>query len=205
MAFMSASRGRPRSYDRDHALEQAMLLFWERGFEGAGTRELCAAMGISPPSLYHAFGSKQQLFEEVVRTYSQRYTGFVEAAFEEEPDARRAALRLLTGAAHQYTQPGCPAGCLIMNSAAGPSSASPEVESGLQSIRRAISRRLLSALRTDQEAGLLPAALDVHGFGMHVLAIWNGMSMQARDGARREELEAGIAAFMATWPATQPH
>ena len=200
---MSASRGRPRGFDRDAALEKAMLLFWDRGFESVGTRELCTAMGISPPSLYHAFGSKQRLFEEVVSSYSDRYTGFVEAAFDEEPDARSATLRLLTGAAHQYTQPGCPAGCLIMNSAAGPSSASPEVDSDLQAIRQAISRRLLSALGADQEAGRLPAALDVHGFGMHILAIWNGMSMQARDGARREELEAGIAAFMATWPAAE--
>lgn len=180
-----------------------MLLFWERGYESAGTRELCTAMGISAPSLYNAFGSKQQLFEEVVTTYADRYTGFVEAAFDEEPDARGATLRLLTGAAHQYTQPGCPAGCLIMNNAAGPASASPEVDSGLRSIRRAISRRLLTVLSTDQEAGRLPAALDVHGFGMHILAIWNGMSMQARDGARRNELEAGIAAFMSTWPTTE--
>lgn len=180
-----------------------MLLFWERGFEGAGTRELCTAMGISPPSLYHAFGSKLQLFEEVVSTYSERYTGFVAAAFEEQPDARRATAHLLAGAARQYTQPGCPAGCLIMNSAAGPATSTPEVETALQSIRQAISRRLLAALVADQDAGLLPADLDVHGFGMHVLAIWNGMSMQARDGARREELEAGIAAFMATWPAAE--
>ena len=180
-----------------------MLLFWDRGYGGAGTRELCAAMGISAPSLYHAFGSKQQLFEEVVRVYTDRYTGFVEAAFDEEADARGATRRLLTGAAHQYTQPGCPAGCLIMNNASTASASSPEIDAGLRAIRHAIGQRLQDALAADRDAGRLPAGIDVDGFAMHILAIWNGMSMQARDGARREELESGVAAFLATWPAAE--
>lgn len=177
-----------------------MLLFWERGYEGTSTRDLCTAMGISAPSLYSAFGSKQQLFEEVVRAYSDRYTGFVEAAFHDEADARGATRRLLIGSAHQYTQPGCPAGCLIMNHASTSSASSPEIDLGLQEIRRAIGTRLLAALTEDSAAGRLPASLDLHGFSMHILAIWNGMSMQARDGAQRADLEAGVEAFMATWP-----
>ena len=178
-----------------------MFLFWERGYETVGTRELCAAMGISAPSLYNTFTSKQALFEEVVRSYSDRYTGFVEAALVEEPDARRATQRLLTGAAHQYTQPGCPAGCLIMNNSANFAESSDEVDANLRIIRSSIGQRLRAKLQADAEAGRLPGSLDPHGFAMHILAIWNGMAMQARDGAQREDLESGIAAFMATWPA----
>ena len=180
-----------------------MFLFWERGYEAVGTRELCAAMGISAPSLYNTFTSKQVLFEEVVRSYADRYTGFIEVAFVEEPDARRATRRLLTGAAHQYTQPGCPAGCLIMNNSANFSASSPEIDEGLRAIRGMIGQRLLAKLQEDVEAGRLPASLDVDGFAMHILAIWNGMAMQARDGARREQLESGIAMFLATWPAAE--
>lgn len=180
-----------------------MFLFWERGYEAVGTRELCATMGISAPSLYNSFTSKQVLFEEVVRTYADRYTGFVEAAFEDEPDAHGATRRLLTGAAHQYTQPGCPAGCLIMNNSANFAQSSDEIDEGLRTIRATIGQRLLAKLDEDVEAGRFPASLDVRGFAMHILAIWNGMAMQARDGAQRSELEAGVAAFLATWPAVE--
>lgn len=178
-----------------------MFLFWERGYGAVGTRELCTTMGISAPSLYNAFTNKQVLFEEVVQTYADRYTGFVEVAFDEEPDARGATLRLLTGAAHQYTQPGCPAGCLIMNNSATLAASSDEVDDDLRKIRNSIGQRLRQKLQEDLDAGRLPSTLDAHGFAMHILAIWNGMAMQARDGAQREDLESGIAAFMATWPA----
>lgn len=178
-----------------------MLLFWERGYETVGTRELCAAMGISAPSLYNAFTSKQVLFEEVIRCYAERYTGFVEAAFVDEPDARGATERLLTGAAHQYTRPGCPAGCLIMNNSANFAGSSEEVAATLRTIRGTIGERVQAKLQEDVDSGRLPASLDLRGLAMHILAIWNGMAMQARDGAGREDLESAIATFMATWPA----
>jgi AcrR family transcriptional regulator len=61
---VSKARGRPLSFDRDKALEDAMHVFWERGYEAASISELTAAMGITPPSLYTAFGDKEHLFLE---------------------------------------------------------------------------------------------------------------------------------------------
>ena len=81
-------RGRPRSFDREAALEQALRTFWEHGYDGTSVADLTRAMGIGPPSLYAAFGDKRTLFEEVVESYVTRYGVFLRRALDEEPTAR---------------------------------------------------------------------------------------------------------------------
>src|SRR3978361_1815132 len=73
--------GRPLSFDRDAALERAMLVFWRYGYEAASLQELTSAMGITPPSLYSAFGDKEQLFLEAVARYSDRNCSAVQCLF----------------------------------------------------------------------------------------------------------------------------
>lgn len=102
-------RGRPRSFDRETALEQAIRTFWEHGYEATSVTDLTRAMGIGAPSMYAAFGDKQSLFEEVVRVYGQTYGGFGERAFAEEPTVRGGVARMLHEAAAKYTEAGHPA------------------------------------------------------------------------------------------------
>src|SRR5580765_8758958 len=92
-------RGRPLSFDRDAALERAMHVFWERGYEAASISDLTAAMGITPPSLYTAFGDKEHLFLEAIERYGKGPGGFGQRALDEEPTARQAVQRLLDEAA----------------------------------------------------------------------------------------------------------
>lgn len=90
MATTTAKRGRPRSFDREAALEQALRLFWERGYEATSVADLTAAMGIRPPSLYAAFGDKSALFGEVVDRYREGHGAYATRALAEEPTARAA-------------------------------------------------------------------------------------------------------------------
>src|SRR5271154_809619 len=107
-------RGRPRSFDLDKALNAAMNVFWREGYEGASLSDLTEAMGITRPSLYAAFGNKEDLFRQVLDRYDERTAGFLVDSIE-APTARTVAERLLRGAAHFHADLNNPPGCLMVH------------------------------------------------------------------------------------------
>ncbi|MEU5097336.1 TetR/AcrR family transcriptional regulator [Streptomyces sp. NPDC020996] len=193
-------RGRPRSFDRETALEKAVMAFWEHGYEATSVSDLTRAMGIGAPSLYAAFGDKQALFDEVVRVYGTRYGSFAERALAEEPTARAAVERILREAAVEYTTPGRPHGCLVIHAATN--CTSPEVEESLRERRKADIAAFESRIRDGIAVGELPAGADARALARHTGAVLQGMSQQARDGASREELEALAEIALTIWPRT---
>ncbi|MFI6438785.1 TetR/AcrR family transcriptional regulator [Streptomyces sp. NPDC050759] len=196
----SRPRGRPRSFDRETALEKAILAFWEHGYEATSVSDLTRVMDIGAPSLYAAFGDKRSLFDEVVREYGQRYGSFGDRALAEEPTARAAVERTLREAAAEYTAPGRPHGCLVIHAATNCST--PGVEESLRARRNANIAALESRIRAEIAAGELPAGTNAAALARHAGAVIQGMSQQARDGASREELEAVAEIAMAIWPRT---
>ncbi|MGI5457906.1 TetR/AcrR family transcriptional regulator [Streptomyces sp. CA-249302] len=193
-------RGRPRSFDRETALEKAVMAFWEHGYEATSVADLTRVMGIGAPSLYAAFGDKRALFEEVVTVYGTRYGSFTDQALAEEPTARAAVSRMLREAAAEYTAPGRPHGCLVIHAATN--CTSPEVEGSLRERRNGNIAAVESRIRADVAAGELPTGTDAGALARHAGAVVQGMSQQARDGASREELEAVAEIAMAIWPRT---
>jgi TetR/AcrR family transcriptional regulator, copper-responsive repressor len=135
-------RGRPRSFDRDRALERAMHVFWRQGYEGTSVSDLTRAMGINPPSLYAAFGDKEQLYLEALGRYQERRLKLVAQWFEEEPTAKAAVRRLLTEAACRLARSGAPRGSMLVLSATQCSAASLQPE---LAERRANMRAILKA------------------------------------------------------------
>jgi AcrR family transcriptional regulator len=198
--IVSKQRGRPRSFDRETALEKAVMAFWEHGYEATSVSDLTRVMGIGAPSLYAAFGDKRALFEEVVTSYGTRYGSFADRALAEEHTARAAVERMLREAAVEYTTPGRPHGCLVMHAATN--CATPEVEDSLRERRNANIAAFESRMRAGIAAGELPAGTDAAALARHTGAIIQGMSQQARDGASREQLEALAEIAMAIWPRT---
>jgi AcrR family transcriptional regulator len=196
----SKPRGRPRSFDRATALEQAILAFWEHGYEATSVSDLTRVMDIGAPSLYAAFGDKRSLFEEVVKEYGARYGSFGDRALAEEPTARAAVERLLREAAVEYTAPGHPHGCLVIHAATNCST--PEVEESLRGRRNANIAAIEGRIGAGIAAGELPAGTDAAALARYTGAVIQGMSQQARDGAKREELEAVAEIAMAIWPRT---
>lgn len=195
-------RGRPRSFDRETALEKAIRAFWEQGYEATSIADLTQAMGIGAPSLYAAFGDKKTLFEEVVESYVREYGGFIERALAEEPTARGAVERLLSDAAAEYTQPGRPPGCLVNNVATG--CGSDDVEASLTAMRRQKVQKFEDRIRAGAAAGELAAGADPHALSWYVSAVMQGMSQLARDGVGRTELEAVAGVAMRAWPEAAP-
>ncbi|TDC25745.1 TetR/AcrR family transcriptional regulator [Streptomyces sp. 8K308] len=194
-------RGRPRSFDRETALEKALRAFWEHGYEGTSVTDLTQAMGIGAPSMYAAFGDKKTLFEEATESYVRRYGGFVPRALAEEATAEAAIGRALREAAVEYTVPGRPHGCLVISAVVTYSESAEEVAEGLREMRRRNLAAFEKRIRQDIDAGVLAPDTDAAGLARFAATVMQGMSQQSRDGASREELLAVAEAAMLAWPA----
>lgn len=192
------TRGRPRSFDRETALEKAVMAFWRHGYEATSVSDLTRVMGIGAPSLYAAFGDKRSLFDEVVRIYTGSYGAFARRALAEEPTARAGVERLLREAAAEFTDIGHPRGCLVVHAATN--CATPEVAEALRGRRNATVSVIESRIKADVAAGALPADTDARALARCAAAVFQGMSQQARDGASRAELEAVAEIAMTIWP-----
>ena len=191
-------RGRPPSYSRSAALETALALFWERGYEATSIADLTAAMGIGAPSLYAAFHSKRELFDEVVALYARTYRGFMATALAEEPTLRAGLERMLREAAGAYTLPGHPHGCLVINGATNCSS--PAVQQTLRELSAAGVAQLEQLIKAAIDAGELAETADPRILALSTSVVMQGMADQARDGAERRELEAVAALAVQAWP-----
>ncbi|MFB6619075.1 TetR/AcrR family transcriptional regulator [Streptomyces sp. NPDC056367] len=196
--MVTGQRGRPRSFDREAALDKAMLAFWERGYEATSISDLTASLGIGAPSLYAAFGDKRTLFDEVVAVYGGRYADFAGVALAEEPTARAAVGRILREAAEIYTDPAHPPGCMVISAAVN--TTSEEVAEALRERRNANLDMFERRIRADVAAGVLPADTDARALARYAGAVLQGMSQQSRDGASRDELEAVAARALLAWP-----
>jgi len=188
-------RGRPLSFDRDAALEQAMHVFWERGYEAASISDLTNAMGITPPSLYTAFGDKAHLFMEAIERYNEGPGGFGRRALEEEATARGAIERLLHEAADELTQDCHPLGCMMVCSVAAES-----IQTALVKRRALRVASMQARIQRGIDEGELPAGTDAGALANFYATIYQGMSMQAKDGASRESLRASVDMAMQSWP-----
>ena len=191
--------GRPLGFDRGAALRQAMLLFWRHGYESTSVHSLVAAMGITPPSLYTAFGDKRQLFLEAVRLYT---SGSItsETIIDNAASSREAATGLLQAAALGFSGRTTPAGCLLASAAISCSPDAADVQQELAGIRIAIEARLRKKILHDQRTKVLPADCDSTALAAHIMAVIQGMSTLARDGAPRRKLQAVAAIAMRAWP-----
>lgn len=184
--------GRPRSFDRDAALDAAITVFWEHGYDATSISMLTKALGIGGPSIYAAFGDKQTLFIEALDRYLSTYAAFTQRALAEEPTVRAAVRRLLHEAAASYTRPDRPQGCLLISAATNCSPQSAPIAANLRDLRNAGVQALEKKIATAIRSGELPADTDPHAVATFYAAILQGMSARARDGATRSDLE-GIA------------
>ncbi|WP_249120633.1 TetR/AcrR family transcriptional regulator [Plastoroseomonas hellenica] len=183
-------------------MARATRLFWVKGYEATSIADLTEAMGIGAPSLYAAFGSKEALYVEALRHYRESNEGLVWAGFFAARTARDAVLSLLMDSAAALT--GCvadnPLGCMVTLSSVG-SEGHAELGALVRTARAVTLDRLETRLNRAIAEGEIPAATDVHGLARFVQTVQSGMSILARDGARRAELEAVAEVAMLGWDA----
>lgn len=191
--------GRPRSFDRDEALSSALDVFWAKGYADASLTDLTSAMGINAPSLYAAFGSKEDLFREAVHLYSEREGAVLWRSMREAPTAREAIEGLLTATANASGQCGRPQGCLIALSGVNPDALPDKACSEVKQVRIDSLASMRERLETAQAAGELAPTADPAAIAAFYLTVQQGMTFRARDGAGPEELTATAHAAMLAW------
>jgi AcrR family transcriptional regulator len=191
--------GRPRSFDKDKALDQAMEVFWRKGYEGASLADLTKAMGINPPSLYAAFGNKEGLLKAALDRYAEQRKGFLRTAFE-EPTARKVAECLLRGVADFHANPDNPPGCLFTQGGLACGNGAEMIPRELASRRAQMEDSVRERFERAKQEGDLPRNADPAALARYLSTVMQGMGVQAAAGATREQLQQTVDFALAAFP-----
>jgi len=197
-----AQIGRPRTFDRQQAIEQAMLLFWQNGYESTSLSQLKAAIGggISAPSFYAAFGSKEALFQEAVQCYLDSHAQVTECLWDSELPARSAVELALRRSARMQFSADHPAGCMVsLGVMSAPTAENNRVTRQLSASRARTGAGFVACVERAVAAGELPAGTSVQGVAMVFNSFLQGLSIQARDGQRLAVCEQAIDDIMRVW------
>jgi AcrR family transcriptional regulator len=179
--------GRPRRFDCDIALDQAMEVFWRHGYEGATIAQLTDAMGINPPSLYAAFGSKEGLLKAALDRYAERRAAWMDEVLS-APTARDVADRMLMGIADRQTDPANPPGCLLVQGGIACGTGSASVPFELAARRAQNEDQLRDRFARARDEGDLKPSADPAALARYVSAVGVGMGVMASSGADRDAL-----------------
>jgi AcrR family transcriptional regulator len=192
-------RGRPRAFDRDVALRKAMGVFWAQGYEGTSMTDLTTAMSVASPSIYACFGSKESLFRQAVEMYGEVEGAGPRRALEDAPTAREGVAAMLASNADSFADPATPPGCMVVLSAVAGTTKSEDVRNLLIEARQNMREMVRQRLLRGQADGDLPQTADLDRIAGFYNTVLQGMSIQSRDGASREDLQATIDCAMLAW------
>ncbi|MCA9673105.1 MAG: TetR/AcrR family transcriptional regulator [Myxococcales bacterium] len=188
--------GRPRTIPRDQAIDRALKVFWEKGYEQTSIADLSAALEGGPSSIYNAFGNKESLFRLAIERYVAQYTGFLAAA-ELDLDVEPLVLEVLRGAARAYTSPNLPPGCAIMQSGGAPGARHSRAAAITLEVKAAVEQQLERALARAAKTHDTTLAASSRVVAKYLMTTMRGMSQLAIDGASCRELLA-VAKVAAT-------
>jgi AcrR family transcriptional regulator len=201
-AVERAKPGRPRAFDADEALEKAMVVFWEQGYEGASLTDLTEAMGIARKSMYAAFGNKEELFRKVLQRYLEGPASYILESLQ-APTAREVAEEYLSGAVRASTRPGYPAGCLGVQGALAAGATGQIARDTLVEWRVMVRAHLRHRFQRAVDEGDLPTDADPEQIARYVTTIGHGLTVEAAGDATREDLQRVAHAALRDWPPTE--
>jgi AcrR family transcriptional regulator len=180
--------GRPREFDAERALDQAMEVFWRHGYEGATIAQLTEAMGINPPSLYACFGNKEGLLKAALDRYTKLRNVWMDEVVA-APTARDVAERMLMGIADKQTDPANPPGCLLVQGGIACGTGSESVPFELAARRAQNEDQLRDRFVRAKAEGDLKPTSDPAALARYVSAVSVGMGVMASSGSDREALQ----------------
>jgi AcrR family transcriptional regulator len=201
-----AQMGRPRAFDRDQAIDQALHLFWEQGYESTSLSQLKAGIGggISAPSFYAAFGSKEALFQETVQRYLETYALVTECLWDDAMPARDAVELALRQSSKMQCERGHPKGCMVaLGVMSAPTPEHADVTKPLTASRQRTRAGFVHCVERGIASGELSATTDARSLACVFDGFLVGVSTLARDGVRYPTFDAAITQLMAIWDASR--
>ncbi|MGK5071284.1 HTH-type transcriptional repressor ComR [compost metagenome] len=201
-----AQMGRPRTFDRQAAVEQAMFLFWQQGYESTSLSQLKAALGggISAPSFYAAFGSKEALFREAAQCYLDTYARVTECLWDDALAPRAAVELALRRSASMQCEPGHPPGCMVaLGCMSAPTAEHADVAAPLAQSRARTRAGFVRCVERGVASGELLAGTDSASLAAVFDSFLSGVSIQARDGVGYAVIEAAITQVLRVWDANR--
>ena len=190
---------RPREFDVELAIDAALRLFWQKGYSGVSLTDLTEALGINRPSLYAAFGSKEELFLRAVDRYITGPAAPVAAAMN-AGTAREVATKMMRFYADAAAQPDRPKGCLLVQGALVCSDESEPVKQALADKRLFAEAALATRFEQARREGDLSKNVKPADLARYVWTVCNGLAVQATGGATREQLRRAVDIAMRAWP-----
>lgn len=180
---------RTKSFNEDKALEQAMLLFWRKGYSATSMKELERVMGLTITSIYNAYGNKRALFEKALNYYLQNILfKFIESL--DSADSPENALKaILMEVIHLHVNPIHPGGCLVVLSILESEQHDERSKNILTSALNLLRDRIIKRLEKDKQNGEIALENDIQSIANHVTALITGMTTMARAGFSQKELE----------------
>jgi AcrR family transcriptional regulator len=191
--------GRTRQFDIDEALDRALEVFWARGYEGATLPELTKAMRINRPSLYAAFGNKEQLFRKALDRYQTGPMSFLTEALR-KPTARAVVEAIFSGFIKMQRDRDKARGCLVVSGALACGGEAESVRRTLAQLRQAIVIALRKRFERAVQDGDLPKGVDCAILARYVATVLNGLAVQSASGATDKELRLVSGLAMHAWP-----
>jgi len=196
---MKKPRGRPRLFDTEKALDQALKVFWQKGYEGTTLPDLTRAMRINRPSLYAAFGNKQSLFKKILHRYNTGPASYVHAALR-QPTARLVAEKLLQGAIENLTDPSHPRGCLAVQAALACGDNADCMRQELIHQREQLVQALRTRFQQAKKEKDLPRNSNPSDLARYLATLLHGLSVQASSGASKTDLKKVASLALNAWP-----
>jgi AcrR family transcriptional regulator len=177
-----------------------MSIFWKHGYEPTSISDLTAALNITPPSLYAAFGNKEALFLEGLELYSSEASQIIEAIYEQAATAKEAVNNFMLAAAKLYTDPEFPGGCFVLTATTNCSASSSHIQTAVRKYRDLAEVNMKKRIARDKRTGILPSNVNPAELAAFYYGVTRGMSSMARDGASRSKLFGVIKTAMKVWP-----
>ncbi|MGK5007673.1 TetR/AcrR family transcriptional regulator [Janthinobacterium sp. LB2P70] len=201
-----AQMGRPRTFDRQAAVEQAMYLFWQQGYESTSLSQLKASLGggISAPSFYAAFGSKEALFREAAQCYLDTFARVTECLWDDDLAPRAAIEQALRQSSRMQSDAGHPPGCMVaLGCMSAPTIEHAAVAAPLTASRARTRAGFVRCVERGMASGELPADTDAAALASVFDSFLSGVAIQTRDGVGYAVFDAAITQVMRVWDANR--
>lgn len=200
MPMSMPTRGRPRQFDRDVALQRGMEVFWARGYEATQVSDLLSALAMSPPSFYAAFHSKEAFYREAIDLYLSTVGGLGMKALQALPDVRAALKAMLDASIEVALSSASAGGCMVSLGLIHAQAQNAGLRDHLRDLRRITSLMICDRLQRGVADGQLPSDLDPDEMARFFATVLHGLSLQAQDGASAEDLAAVAVTALSVLP-----